>query len=118
MRTTKKQINPALKKELIKTFAQVISDIKNQEEALSFINDFFEETEVEVFTKRLAIAYWLRKGRSYSNIKQNLKSSSATIAEISNLAKKKGFELALKKIEAEEWAEVWAQKIKKITGNK
>ncbi len=117
MRITKKQINPTLKKELIKTFAQVIADIKNQEEALAFIQGFFEETEIEVFAKRLAIAYWLKKGRSYSNIKQNLKASSATIAEISNLAKKQGFQLALKKIEAEEWAEVWARKIKKITGN-
>lgn len=118
MRTTKKQINPTLKKELVRTFAQVIADIKNKEEAIDFIQDFFEETEIEVFTKRLAIAYWLKKGRSYSNIKQNLKASSATIADISNIAKRKGFQLALKKIEAEEWAELWAKKIKKITGNK
>lgn len=114
----KKQINPTLKKELVRTFAQVIADIKNKEEAIDFIQDFFEETEIEVFTKRLAIAYWLKKGRSYSNIKQNLKASSATIADISNIAKRKGFQLALKKIEAEEWAELWAKKIKKITGNK
>lgn len=116
MRTTKKEINPTLKKEIIKTFAQVIADIKNQDEAIAFIEDFFEETEVEVFAKRLAIAYWLKKGRSYSNIKQNLKASSATIAEIASIAKKKGFDLALKKIEADEWAEAWAEKIKKITG--
>lgn len=118
MRVTKKQINPALKKEIIRTFAQVIADIKDQQEALEFIYGFFEETEIEVFSKRLAIAYWLKKGKTYSNIKQDLKTSSATISEVSSLAKKRGFELAIKKIEAEEWAEIWAEKIRKITKGK
>ena len=64
--------------------------------------------------KRLSIAYWLKKGRSYTNIKQNLKVSSATIASTQSLLNKTGVLLAIKKIEAEEWASVWAEKIKKF----
>ena len=58
--------------------------------------DFFKDAEIETYAKRFAVAYWLKKGRSYANIKQNLKVSSATIADISNVMKSKGFELESK----------------------
>ena len=57
-----------------------------------------------------------RKGRSYENIKQNLKVSSATVASIQSMLDKKGIKLALKKIEAEEWANLWSERIKKFVG--
>lgn len=65
-------------------------------------------------SKRLAVAYWLKKGRSYENIKQNLKVSSATIASVQENFKKGGFQIVLKKLEAEEWANKWSVKIKKF----
>jgi uncharacterized protein YerC len=85
------------------------------DEAETFLKDFFNDAELETFTKRLAIAYWLKKGRSYTNIMQNLKVSSATIASVQEFLEKPGFKLALKKMEAEEWANIWAEKIKKFT---
>jgi hypothetical protein len=60
----------------------------------------------------LAISYWLRKGRSYENIRANLKVSSATIACVVEMMKKRGFGEALEVLEAEEWAKVWSEKIK------
>ncbi len=68
----------------------------------------------EVLAKRLAIAYWLKKGRSYNNIKNNLKVSSATIASVQSKTDNPGFQMALKNLEAEEWANVWEKKIKKF----
>lgn len=118
MRTSKQKLNPILKNQIVKAFAQVIADIKNQDEALLFLKDFFVDSELEAFAKRLAVGYWLKKGRSYKNIKDNLKVSSATIADISFIYKNQGFDLALKKIEADEWAETWTEKIKKIAGKK
>lgn len=112
MKKSKDQINPSLKRQLIKTLAEALSDFKNTEEALSFIKDFLTDAESEALAKRLAVAYWLKSKRTYSNIKRNLKVSSATIAEISSNMNKGGFSLALKKIEAEEWANKWAKKIK------
>jgi len=115
MSSPPEQISKYLKRQLIKTFIQVISDFNNEEETERFIKDFFSEQELEVYAKRLAIAYWLKKGRSYVNIQENLKASSATVAEVSALMGKDGVKDALKKIEAEEWANIWAERIKKIT---
>ena len=115
MRTSDKKVNPSLKNQIETVFAQTIADLRDLREATAFLKDFFNETELEAFAKRLAIAYWLAKGRSYNNIKENLKVSSATIATVQAMMEREGFKLALKKIEAEEWANVWAEKIKKFT---
>jgi len=109
-------MNSILRTRLESLFAQTVSDLKTPEEAREFINDFFFPSEKESFVKRLALIYWLKKGRGYSNIKQNLKVSSATIASAQTLLDKKGVQNALKKIEAEEWANQWSEKIKKIVG--
>jgi len=114
MRTSHNKLNPVMKTRLIKTFAQTLADFKNPEEVYTFLADFFNESELETFAKRLSVAYWLKKGRSYENIKTNIKNSSATIAVIEKLMKKPGFTLALKKMEAEEWATLWAEKIQKF----
>lgn len=116
MRTSEKKLNPSLKSQVIKTLAQTIADLRDLDESDKFLQDFLTESEYEAFAKRLAIAYWLKKGRSYNNIKQNLKVSSATIASVQSMMDKAGFKLALKKIEAEEWANQWSEKIKKFVG--
>lgn len=114
MRTSQNKLNPSMKNQLIKTFAQTLVDFKTTEETHTFLTDFFNDSELETFAKRLSVAYWLKKGRSYTNIKTNIKVSSATIAVIEKLTQKPGFALALKKMEAEEWANVWAEKIQKF----
>ena len=114
MRTSTQKLNPSFKSQLVKTFAQTLVDFEKLNDAETFIKDFFNDAELETFAKRLAITYWLKKGRSYTNIMQNLKVSSATIASAQELMEKPGFKLALKKMEAEEWANVWAQKIRKF----
>ena len=98
MRTSQYKLNTSLQNQIEKTLAQTVADIKNVNEAEIFLKDFFTNSELETFSKRLAIAYWLKKGRSYANIKQNLKVSSATIADLSEQMSKKGFILALKKL--------------------
>jgi TrpR-related protein YerC/YecD len=118
MRTSELKLNSSLKNQIIKTLSQTIADLKNPVEADIFIKDFFTNAEIETFAKRLAVAYWLKKGRSYTNIKTNLKVSSATIADVASQKDKKGFKLALQKAEAEEWATLWAEKIKKFVSNK
>ncbi len=112
MRTSDRKLNISFKNQLVKTFAQTLVDLKDLDEANTFLQDFFNESELETFAKRLGVAYWLKKQRSYSNIRENLKVSSATIATIQSIIDKAGFKLALKKMEAEEWANVWAEKIK------
>lgn len=114
MRTSDQKLSISLKNQIAKTLAQTISDLSNFDETYKFLSDFFNQSELETFAKRLAVAYWLKKGRSYTNIKENLKVSSATIASIQNEMGKPGFKLALKKLEAEEWANEWSEKIRKF----
>jgi len=114
MRISGLAVNPILKTQIAKTFAQTLADLDDPEEVEVFLKDFFNGSELETFAKRLAVAYWLKKGRSYANIKENLKVSSATIATIQALMDTPGFKLALKQMEAEEWANVWAERIKKF----
>src|SRR5512135_1016476 len=114
MRTSEKKLNISLEKQINDAFAQALTDLRDLTETKTFLKDFFNETEYEAFAKRLAIAYWLKKGRSYNNIKENLKVSSATVATVQSIIDKPGIKLILKKAEAEEWANKWAEKIKKF----
>ena len=114
MRVSDREVNEVLRDQLVQILVQLVVDLKNLEEAGTFLKDFLTPVELQVLTKRLAIAYWLRKNRGYENIKENLKVSTATIATVKSMMEKEGLKLALKKIEAEEWANQWAEKIKKF----
>jgi len=107
-------MNPSLKKQLFRTFVQMVADLKDKNEIESFLSDFFVDEELDQYIKRISIAYWLKEGRDEENIKRNFDVPFKEIFEIKRMMKKDGFKLALKKMEAEEWADVWAEKIRKI----
>ena len=79
----------------------------------SFLEEVLSETERTVLAKRLAIAYWLNKNKSYDKIRQELKVSSATVANVQKWLEKSGdgLKLALKTIDADEWAGEMAGKL-------
>jgi len=98
---------------------QTLADIKKPQEAKLFLKQLLSETELSVLTKRFGIAYLLNKGKNYREIKDSLKISSATISSIADELKKgEGLKVGLKKVEANEWAERWAKKIKKMLSMK
>ena len=92
----------------------MIDDLDSPKEIEVFLTDFFDEEELEKYIKRISIVYWLSKGRDEENIKRNLQASLKEIIESQRLLKKERVKLALKKIEDEEWANVWSDKIKKL----
>ena len=110
-------MNPSLKKQLFRTFIQMMDDLKDKKEIEKFLSDFFSEEELETYIKRISIAYWIKKGRDEENIQRNLSATSKEIFEVKKMMKKDGFKLALRKMEAEEWADVWAEKINKFRRN-
>ncbi len=118
MRVTQKKINKNLQKETLSLLFQVVADICKPEETKIFLESILTPVEVEAVAKRLAIGHYLDRGRSYQNIKDNLKVSSATIATVDKIRKLPGFQLALKKIDADRWATEWAGKIEKLFGKK
>ena len=107
-----------LQKELENTFLQTLEDLKTKENIKIFLNDFLEEDELQKLYKRLAISYWIKKGRTLENIKNNIKATDKEIQIVKSKINKKGYKLALKLMEAEEWANVWSKKIKELTARK
>lgn len=97
---------------------QLVADIKTPEEAKVIFGELLSDTESTAIRKRLAVGYWLTKKRSYENIKNNLKVSSATIASMQNELRKEGWKLAMKKMTAEEWATKWEEKIRTFLSKK
>lgn len=115
MRVSKRKVNNILEKELFTMLYQLVADLKTPQEVEKVFKDLLGETELTTFAKRLGIIYWLEKGRSITNIKENLAVSSATIETIKHQTNKAdGIALALKKITADEWANQWAERIKKV----
>lgn len=107
-------MNQILKKQIEKSFFQTLQDLKNLREKEIFFKDFLNSDEFDKYIKRLAIAYWLKKGRDNENIKNNLETTNKEIDFVKKLLKTSGIKLAIKYLEAEEWASVWSQRIKKI----
>jgi uncharacterized protein YerC len=116
MQVSKKKLNKTIEKQINSIFHQLVVDIKTSSEAETILSDFLTETEKQVLSKRLAIAIFLDKGRSYENIKNTLKVSSATIASVQEQMGDPGVQMALQKVKAEEWADEWAGKISSFVG--
>jgi hypothetical protein len=109
-------MNPSLKRQLLKTFSQMLADIEDAKQIELFLSDFFDDKELEKIIKRIAAIYWIKKDRNKENIKKNLLVSDKDITYCREMLKKDGIKLAIKQIEAEEWANVWVEKIKKFRG--
>ncbi|MEA3355255.1 MAG: YerC/YecD family TrpR-related protein [Patescibacteria group bacterium] len=113
MQVSKKDINKKIEKKIFKSLYQVLADLKKVKEVEMFLNDVLSETEKTVLAKRLGIAYYLNNNKSYEQIREELRVSSATIASVQKWMEKggEGLSLALKTIEADEWAGEMANKI-------
>ncbi len=118
MQVSKRKVSAVLVKQITGMWYQLIADTKSREDAQIIFGDLLSETELAAVSKRIAIAYWLAKGRSYENIKDNVKVSSATIAAVQQEMKREGWKMAMEKIMAEEWATKWNDKIKSLVQRK
>jgi len=115
MQVSKQDVNRKVEKKIFRSLYQVLADLKRTDEVENFLNDVLSETEKTVLAKRLGIAYYLTKNKSYERIRDDLKVSSATIANVQKWLEEggEGLMLALKTIEADEWAGEMAEKIGK-----
>ncbi len=119
MRITSQKLNPDIKKQIYWLLFQVIADLKDPQEVRLFLEEILSEVELEMLAKRLAIAHYLDRGRSYEEIKTSILTSSTTVASIATQVRNgQGLKIALKKIRAEQWADKWSQKISQLIGKK
>lgn len=105
-------MNATLKNQIEKTLGIALSDFANEDDALEFFREFLTKKEFIVLSKRLSVVYYLSKKRNYANIQNNLKVSSATVAEARELVKKSAIRKVIKKIDADIWATTWSSRIK------
>lgn len=95
--------------QIIERFFQVIGDMRNEHESRIFLTDFLTDSERLTFAKRLAIALELEQKKSYEDIKKLYGVSSATISSVSEMMKSEGLQLALKKVQIEDWSDGMAE---------
>jgi uncharacterized protein YerC len=115
MRSSSQKTNINLYRQLRQLFFQLFADLKDSQEIETFLTVFLSEQELLALVKRLGIAYYLNKKHHYAEIKRNLRVSSATVSEIARQVSQPGYQLALKKIRADEWANRWADKLSSVT---
>lgn len=101
-------MNQKIEGQVYKILYQVLSDAKNEVDIELILKALLSEGELSALAKRLAIAVFLDKRQSYEHIKDTLKVSTATIASVSENMNKKGIQMALSRVKAEEWADVWS----------
>lgn len=116
MQLSKQKLNKSIEKQVFAIFHQLVADLKKPDEVNSIFKELLSPIEHQVIAKRLAIAIFLDKGRSYENIKSTLKVSSATIASVQESMGNPGIQQALRKVKADEWADEWAGKISTFMG--
>ena len=113
MQISKKGVNKQVAKKIFASLYQVLADFHRPDQVANFLNDILSDTEKTVLAKRLGIALYLSKNKSYDAIRKDLKVSSATIASVQKWLEQsgEGLSLAIKTVEADEWAGDLAQKI-------
>lgn len=118
MRTSKLEVEEGLRAEILNLLPELLGDLKGSEQIKSFLENFLSPKEYEVISKRLAILYWLHKGKKYHDIRDHLKVSSATIATTQELIAKKEITEAFRILDANEWASKVTERIKSLLGTK
>lgn len=113
MQLSKSKINKNLNLQLKNMFLGVLAEMKSPEDIEAVLQDLLTDTERAVVLKRLGIAIYLDKGRSYEDIKNNIKVSSATIATVSETLGNPGIQEIIRRIKADEWAKETSGKIMK-----
>lgn len=116
MQLSDKKLSKKTRQKLFFRLYQVLADLNSPQEVESFLDSVLTPTEQTAVAKRLAIAWHLKNNRSYDEIMQIVKVSSATIASVQKMLESESFKLALKKIEADIWAEKTSKKISQALG--
>lgn len=103
-----KVMNRQIETQVYKILYQVLADAKSEVDVELILESLMSTGEISAIAKRLAIAVFLDKGQSYEHIKDVLKVSTATIASVAEGMNKRGIQMALQRVKAEEWADVWS----------
>jgi uncharacterized protein YerC len=104
MQVSTQNLTPAAEDQLFEQFYTLLADLSSPQEMQLFLTSFMTSTERLVFAKRLAIAWLLEQGKSYEEINQQLRVSSATISSVADIRQSQGMQLAFRRLQLDRWA--------------
>jgi uncharacterized protein YerC len=113
MKKSSHKMNTKIEEQVYRILYQVLSDHNSEIETELILKSLMSESELSALAKRLAIAVFLDKRQSYDHIRDVLKVSTATIASVSEDMNKRGMQMMIKRVKAEEWADTWSIRISK-----
>lgn len=102
------KLSKNIEEQVYKILYQVLADAKTELDIELIVKALMTPTELQAVAKRLAIAVFLDKGQAYERIGDVLKVSSATISSVGALMRQRGMKMALDRVKAEQWADVWS----------
>ena len=105
MQVSTKNLTQADEDQLFEQFYTLLADLQSPQEIELFFTSFMTPTERLVFAKRLAIAWFLEQGKSYDEINQHLRVSSATISSVAEIRQSQGMQLAFRRLQLDRWAQ-------------
>ena len=114
MQVSSKSLSKKKEAEVFARLHFLLADARHPDEITQFLSSFLTETEHLVLAKRLTIYYLLDKGQSYTQIKNELQVSSATISTVSENMKNSTIQSVINRIRIIERANNWYQQIKKL----
>ncbi len=88
MKLSSYNLQPKLKEKYLNEFYEALSEAAEKDSLLDFGNHLFTPTETEALAKRIAILKRLRKQLLYSEIKDEVKVTNATITRMANILQK------------------------------
>lgn len=88
--------------QLLLEFCESMLSLKSLREVVNFLKDIFTKQEIEMISKRLKIARLLLEGKTYQEIRQNIKVASGTIGRVNVWLKLsgEGYRMVVKRVKS------------------
>lgn len=87
---SKRHLDNAIDEAVSDLFLKSLSEIEDRTEIAFLVQDLLTPTEKSIFSKRLMVAFMLRRGLDHRTIAQILKVSTPTVWRMNEKLKKKG----------------------------
>ncbi|MFZ5376147.1 MAG: Trp family transcriptional regulator [Patescibacteria group bacterium] len=111
MQTSNQSLDKQVQRKLEDQFFTLLADLTHPKDQEKFLRDFLTDTELSVFSKRLAVIKMLNEEKSYADIKGAIQVSSATISGLAETKHKPGLKLAISKMKFDNWVEKFLNRI-------
>jgi TrpR-related protein YerC/YecD len=90
-------------KQIVQWLYAAVLSLQTIEECADFFEDVCTENEIKAMAHRYAIAYWLRRGKTYQHIEREIGASPAKISRVKRCVQdgKQGIARTLERIDVQ-----------------